>query len=90
MSADAAAVAMAGFASEGLEPTTWSNQPGFAYSEHRHDYHKVLYCVAGSIVFHTPVGDHALNSGDRLDLPPGTAHSATVGDRGVTCMEAAR
>jgi hypothetical protein len=28
--------------------------------------------------------------GDRLDLAPGTAHAATVGQGGVTCVEAAR
>jgi hypothetical protein len=28
--------------------------------------------------------------GDRLDLPAGTPHAATVGPNGVTCWEAAR
>jgi quercetin dioxygenase-like cupin family protein len=49
-----------------------------------------LFCVDGSITFHTPDGDVELHPGDRLDLPPGTPHSATVGTSGVTCMEAAR
>jgi quercetin dioxygenase-like cupin family protein len=78
------------FATEGLVPETWSNQPGFVYSEHQHPYHKILFCVAGSITFHTPAGDIELEPGHRLDLPPGTPHSATVGAEGVTCMEAAR
>ena len=78
------------FAEEGLTPTTWSNAPGYFYSEHQHPYHKVLYCTSGSIVFQTPNGDVRLGPGDRLDLPPGTPHSATVGPEGVTCMEAAR
>lgn len=82
--------AEAAFRSEGLTPQTWSNQPGFVYGEHQHQYHKVLFCLAGSITFHTPDGDNALTPGDRLDLPPGTPHSATVGQSGVTCMEAAR
>lgn len=78
------------FRAEGLAPQTWSNEPGFVYGEHQHQYHKVLFCIAGSIEFHTPAGDIALSPGDRLDLPPGTPHSATVGPSGVTCMEAPR
>ena len=86
----ARAIAESAFAEEGLTPSTWSNEAGYAYGEHHHPYHKVLYCVAGSITFHTPQGDIAMGPGARLDLPPGTAHSATVGPSGVTCMEAAR
>lgn len=86
----ARAKAEAAFVDEGLEAHNWSNLPGYAYGEHEHEHHKVLFCVEGSIVFHTPQGDIAMTSGDRLDLPPNTRHSATVGDSGVTCMEAAR
>lgn len=78
------------FDREGLSPETWSNGAGYSYAEHSHPYHKVLFCVAGSITFHTPEGDVQLSSGDRLDLPPGTPHAASVGPRGVTCMEAPR
>lgn len=78
------------FASEGLRPATWSNEPHYVYGEHRHPFHKVLYCISGSITFHTPDGDVPLEAGDRLDLPAGTPHSATVGDDGVVCMEAPR
>ena len=63
------------FAEEGLSP---------------HGYHKVLYCVSGSIVFHTNEGDFPLEPGDRLDVEPGTEHAATVGPGGVQCMEAAK
>jgi quercetin dioxygenase-like cupin family protein len=86
----ARASAEAGFAEEGLVPHTWSNEPGFAYGEHQHPYHKVLYCLDGSITFNTPQGEVPMGPGDRLDLPPGTTHSATVGTSGVTCMEAAK
>lgn len=82
--------AEAAFHAEGLDPKTWSNSPGYVYAEHEHSYHKVLFCTAGSITFHTPGGDIELGAGDRLDLPPGTRHSATVGPEGVTCMEAPR
>lgn len=78
------------FREEALEAHTWSNGPDYVYGEHEHPYHKVLVCIEGSIVFHTPNGDVALIEGGRLDLPPHTPHSATVGSAGVTCMEAAR
>lgn len=90
MSSDARSRAEAVFAEEGLSPQTWSNRPGYVYGEHSHPYHKVLFCVEGSIIFHTRDTDIAMVAGDRLDLPPHTAHSATVGESGVTCMEAAR
>jgi mannose-6-phosphate isomerase-like protein (cupin superfamily) len=77
--------------SEGLsQPRWWSNGPGDQYGWHAHEYHKVLYCAAGSIVFHTRTGDISLEPGDRLDVPSATDHAATVGPEGVTCVEAAR
>ena len=81
-------MARAAFEAEGLSPHSWSNEPGYVYGEHTHDFHKVLFCLKGTIVFHTPSGDVAMAPGDRLDLPPGTVHSATVGPDGVTCIEA--
>lgn len=78
------------FAAEGLEPNIWSNGPGVEYAAHQHPQHKVLYCVEGSIVFHTGSGELALEPGDRIDLPAGTVHTATVGPNGVTCWEAFR
>ena len=77
------------YADEGLEPHSWGNDPGDSYGWHAHDYKKVLYCVSGSIVFHTHDGDLALEPGDRLEVDPGTEHAATVGDDGVLCLEAA-
>ncbi len=78
------------FADEGLDPHEWGNAPDYEYEPHSHRYHKVLYCVSGSIVFHTEDGDFDLKPGDRLDVEPGTEHAATVGPDGVQCMEAAR
>ena len=76
---------------EGLDPHSWRNGPGDRYGWHEHGYHKVLYCVRGSIVFHTRSdGDLDLRPGDRLDVEAGTAHAATVGTDGVECMEAAK
>ena len=78
------------FRAEGPMPQTWSNQGGFFYEWHVHSYDKVLVCVEGSITFHTRDGDIVLAAGDRLDLPSGTDHAATVGSHGVICLEAAR
>lgn len=75
---------------EGLRPAWWGNAPGDTYGWHEHAYHKVLYCQAGSITFHTRDGDVRLQAGDRLDLEPGTQHAATVGPDGVTCVESPR
>jgi quercetin dioxygenase-like cupin family protein len=75
---------------EGLAPRWWSNGPGDTYGRHAHDYHKVLYCASGSIVFHTARGDLSLGAGDRLDVEPGTEHAATVGPDGVECVEASK
>jgi quercetin dioxygenase-like cupin family protein len=76
---------------DGLSPRRWGNAPGDTYEWHEHGYHKVLYCLSGSIVFHTRTdGDLELRPGDRLDVEPGTAHAATVGDQGVECVEAPR
>jgi quercetin dioxygenase-like cupin family protein len=78
------------FGQEGLRPHEWGNAPGDRYDWHAHGYHKVLYCVSGSIVFHLRDGDVALEAGDRFEVEPGTEHAATVGPEGVRCMEAAR
>jgi uncharacterized protein YjlB len=80
------------FAREGLTPHRWSNGSHDVYAAHTHSYHKVLYCVRGSIVFRiTGDGvDIELRAGDRLDIEPLTEHAAIVGAHGVECVEAAR
>ena len=77
------------YAAEGLRPHSWGNASDARYGWHSHGYTKVLYCVTGSIVFHTGEGDFALQPGDRLEIDPDTEHAATVGDSGVLCLEAA-
>ena len=71
-------------------PRFWSNGPNDTYGWHTHSYHKVLFCLDGSITFHTNEGDVLLEAGDRLDIEPGTDHAATVGARGCSCVEATR
>jgi cupin superfamily acireductone dioxygenase involved in methionine salvage len=75
---------------EGLTPRVWANEGGVAYGRHVHEHHKVLFCVSGSIVFHIDSGDLSLGPGDRMELPAGVGHSATVGPDGVECVEAYR
>lgn len=83
--------AVAAFAAEGCSPPLfWGNGPNERYGRHEHDFHKVLFCLSGSIVFRTDDGDIELSAGDRLDLEPGTSHSATVGPEGCGCVEASR
>ena len=76
--------------SEGLESYRWANAPGDEYTAHQHTYHKVVYCVSGSITFGlSDEGQHiTLYPGDRMELPPGVRHDAVVGPDGVVCLEA--
>ncbi len=75
---------------EGLDAGAWGNGPGDRYSSHEHSYDKVIVCVDGSIRFGLPASGRVVDLalGDRLDLPAGTRHDATVGRDGVTCLEA--
>jgi mannose-6-phosphate isomerase-like protein (cupin superfamily) len=83
--------AVATFRTEGCSaPRAWGNGPNDRYGWHAHDFHKVLFCLRGSIVFHTREGDVPLTGGDRLDIEPGTEHAATVGPDGCECAEASR
>lgn len=83
--------ALAAFRREGCSPPRfWSNGPGDTYGWHSHGYHKVLFCLSGSITFCLRSGDVTLGPGDRLDLEPETEHAATVGPQGVECVEASR
>ncbi len=77
---------------EGLDAGAWSNGPGDRYAAHDHGYDKVIVVAAGSIDFGLPGRGETVNlsTGDRLELPAGTPHDATVGPDGVTCLEAHR
>ncbi len=67
----------------------WANGPGAVYAVHDHPYRKVLVVERGSITFHLAREgrDVLLRAGERLELPAGTPHGATVGSEGVTCVE---
>jgi len=76
-------------AEQGYNVSSWSNSPHDIYSAHKHNYHKVVYVVSGSITFGLPQlkQEITLNPGDRLDLLAGTVHNARVGPNGVVCLE---
>jgi hypothetical protein len=59
---------------EGLAPYRWSNSPHDVYPPHV--YHKVVYCLRGTIRFVLTAQNESLElqAGDRLDLEPGTEH----------------
>src|SRR5436190_23764350 len=77
---------------QGLNPYRWSNRPHDSYSAHKHDFHKVIYVVSGSIMFNLPIlkKQITLHIGDRLDLPSNVVHAAQVGAEGVVCLEGYR
>jgi quercetin dioxygenase-like cupin family protein len=74
---------------QGLNPVQWSNGPYDLYSAHKHNYHKVIYVVQGSITFRLPALKQKIELivGDRLDLSEGIVHDAQVGAEGVVCLE---
>lgn len=61
----------------------WQDKPGTIYPEHSHQGKVVLFITEGSIDFTIAGVTHHLKTGDRLDVPPETSHSAVVGDEGV-------
>lgn len=75
---------------EGLQPYSWSNDPGDTYPPHAHSYSKVIYVLRGSITWELPerCEEISTSAGDRIDLPSGVVHAARVGPDGVICLEA--
>lgn len=74
---------------EGFRATRWMNDPGYVYAAHTHEYDKVVLVMRGSITFNLPMTgeEYKLQPGDRLELPAGVQHQATVGPQGVLCLE---
>lgn len=80
------------FAAENCpHPRRWTGVADEAYDWHAHGYHKVLFCLAGGIMFQDMEGmNFRLDPGDRLDIEAGTEHRAVAGPDGVECMESFR
>jgi quercetin dioxygenase-like cupin family protein len=63
---------------EGWSLLDWKDPPGTQYPPHRHPHDEVILMIEGTIQFRIDENIHTLNPGDRLFLPSGTVHSATV------------
>jgi mannose-6-phosphate isomerase-like protein (cupin superfamily) len=77
---------------EGLRPYAWSNGPNFRQAARSHGYHKVLYCVEGTLEVVLPDMKQSilLRPGDRVDLPRGVRHESITGPRGAQCLESVK
>ena len=81
----------AAFLAEGCSPPRfWGNGPGETYGRHDHGYHKVLFCLGGSIVFHLDDGDVALHPGSGSTWHPGRRTPPPSAPRAAQCVEASR
>lgn len=74
---------------QNLSPSVLTNNPNDTYFAHKHNYHKVVYVVRGTVTFHLPVlkKKFVLIAGDRLDLPAGIVHSVEIGPEGAVFLE---
>jgi glyoxylate utilization-related uncharacterized protein len=61
----------------------WQDKPGTVYEEHSHQGKVVLLITEGSIDFTINGVTHHLKTGDRMDVPRATLHTAVVGLGGV-------
>jgi hypothetical protein len=77
-------------ASRWPEPARVGQWPGDTCGWHEHGYEKGAVLRARPIVFCTAGGNIEPGSGDKMVLPPHTAHAATAGAEGVRCIEALR
>ena len=68
----------------GLRPYPWSAAAAARFARHSHEATKHLFVLSGSIDF----DGVTLAAGEGIVIPVGTPHAATVGDAGVTCIEA--
>ena len=60
----------------------WSDAPGTEYAEHSHQDKMAIFITEGSLSLTLDGETKELTVGDRLDIPPHTPHSATVGPDG--------
>lgn len=60
----------------------WKDAPGTFYPPHSHKGKVTLFIERGSIIFNFDHSSILLREGDRIDVPPGEIHRATVGSDG--------
>jgi quercetin dioxygenase-like cupin family protein len=63
---------------EGYESFVWNDLAGQTYPRHRHDVDECLWVLKGEMTFTVDGKDYVLKAGDRLYLPSGTPHTASV------------
>lgn len=77
------AALIAALEAEDLLVTEWTDDPGASYAAHAHEHLEIRVVLEGSMTIVTDGTPHVLRAGDRIDLPAGREHSASVGAEGV-------
>jgi quercetin dioxygenase-like cupin family protein len=74
---------------QNLDPLVMTHSPHDTYFAHKHNYHKVVYVVRGTVIFNLTVlkKKFVLIAGDRFDLPAGIVHSVEIGAEGALFLE---
>jgi quercetin dioxygenase-like cupin family protein len=75
--------AIASLEADGLFVTEWRDDADAIYPPHRHGGREVRIVLDGSMTIVVDGVANELHAGDRIDIPPNTTHSATVGPSGV-------
>jgi len=63
---------------EGMTTAWWSDVPGTHVDSHAHDFPETRWVLSGFLRVMVEGATFELGPGDRLDLPPGTAHATDV------------
>jgi quercetin dioxygenase-like cupin family protein len=62
----------------------WTDAPGTIYDAHAHSGEVSMYITDGDIEFCLEGRCHVYKSGDRIDVPVGILHTATIGIYGCS------
>lgn len=62
----------------------WTDEPNTKYSEHSHKGRVSFYVTKGNILININGSSTLVESGERLDVPVGVAHTAKVGSDGCS------
>ncbi len=62
----------------------WTDEPNTKYSAHAHKGKVSFYVTKGSITMNLEGRKVTISAGERMDVPIGMTHTATVGSQGCT------